>query len=55
MKIFILLKRISEMSIIHQFSWYTFGQIFVQLFSFLGVIITARYLGPTNLGLYSFV
>lgn len=36
-------------------SWYTIGQISVQVFSFLGVIFTARYLGPVNLGLYSFV
>lgn len=41
--------------ILKEVSWYTFGQIGVQVFAFLGVIVTARYLGPTNLGLYSFV
>lgn len=43
------------MGVFHQLSWYTAGQIFIQLFAFLGVVITSRYLGPTNVGLYSFV
>ncbi len=47
--------RITTHSVFQQLSWYTLGQIAVQIFAFLGVIITSRYLGPTNLGLYSFV
>lgn len=38
-----------------QLSWYATGQLAVQFFSFFGVIVTSRYLGPTNVGLYSFV
>lgn len=49
------MKEYGKHTIAHQMSWYTLGQIAVQLFSFLGVIFTARYLGPVNLGLYSFV
>ncbi len=41
--------------ILKEVSWYMVGQIAIQAFAFLGVIVTARYLGPTNLGLYSFV
>jgi O-antigen/teichoic acid export membrane protein len=47
--------RIMTHSIFRQLSWYTIGQVAVQIFAFLGVIITSRYLGPTNVGLYSFV
>lgn len=36
------------------FSWYTFAQIVIQIISFLSAIIVSRYLGPINLGLYSF-
>ena len=41
--------------IFKELSWYTFAQVFIQAASFLSVIIVSRYLGPTNLGLYSFV
>jgi O-antigen/teichoic acid export membrane protein len=41
--------------VFRQLQWYMIGQIAVQVFSFLGVIVTSRYLGPTNVGLYSFV
>lgn len=41
--------------VVRQFSWYAVGQLAVQIFSFLGVVITSRYLGPSSLGLYSFV
>lgn len=44
-----------SLRIFHQLSWYAIGQVAIQIFSFLGVIITSRYLGPTNVGLYSFV
>ncbi|MFA5132119.1 MAG: oligosaccharide flippase family protein [Candidatus Paceibacterota bacterium] len=38
-----------------ELSWYTLAQVFIQGASFISVIIVSRYLGPTNLGLYSFV
>ncbi len=47
--------RITTHSVFRQISWYMIGQLTVQIFAFLGVIITSRYLGPTNVGLYSFV
>jgi O-antigen/teichoic acid export membrane protein len=47
--------RVTSHSVFRQLSWYTIGQLAVQAFSFLGVIVTSRYLGPTNVGLYSFV
>ncbi len=37
-----------------EISWYTAAQIITQFFAFIGVSIVSRYLGPTNLGLYSF-
>ena len=49
--ILIFLKR----PILKEISWYMVGQIGVQIFAFLGVLTTARYLGPINIGLYSFV
>lgn len=48
-------KRIKELSFIRQASWYAGGQITAQIFSFLSVLVTSRYLGPTNVGLASFV
>lgn len=41
--------------IFKELSWYTFAQFFIQGASFISVIIVSRYLGPINLGLYSFV
>lgn len=38
-----------------QMSWYTLGQVVTQLFSFMGIVLISRYLGPSQLGLYSFV
>lgn len=38
-----------------EFSWYGLSQISTQVFAFLGVMFTARYLGPINTGLSSFV
>jgi O-antigen/teichoic acid export membrane protein len=49
------LKNILQRSIFKELSWYTSAQIIVQLMSFISVIIIARYLGPSNLGLYSFI
>ncbi|MEN9337878.1 MAG: hypothetical protein RIQ41_192 [Candidatus Parcubacteria bacterium] len=45
----------TTLPIFGQLSWYTIGQVCVQGFSFFGVIVTSRYLGPVNVGLYSFV
>lgn len=39
---------------VNELSWYLFGQILVQASSFVSAIIVSRYLGPTNLGLFSF-
>lgn len=41
--------------ILKELSWYTGAQVFIQGASFVSVVIVSRYLGPTNLGLYSFV
>lgn len=51
----IYINSLLKKSILKEISWYTLGQIFIQIFAFLGVIVTSRYLGPTNIGLYSFV
>lgn len=37
-----------------EISWYTTAQLITQLCAFIGVSLISRYLGPTNLGLYSF-
>lgn len=50
----IYLETIFERPIFKELSWYTVAQILVLSFSFLGVIIISRYLGPSQLGLYSF-
>ncbi len=49
------IKSILIRPIFKELSWYTFAQVFIQGASFLSVIIVSRYLGPTNLGVYSFV
>lgn len=51
----ILLQRVLQRPIFKELSWYFMAQVVVQAISFFSVIIVARYLGPTNLGLYSFV
>lgn len=51
----IYINTLLKKSILKEISWYTLGQIFIQIFAFLGVIVTSRYLGPANIGLYSFV
>jgi PST family polysaccharide transporter len=50
-----LLKSLLKRDVFKQLSWYTLAQIVVQGVAFLSAIIVTRYLGPTNLGLYSFV
>lgn len=49
------LKMTSQRPIFKELSWYTFAQVFIQGASFVSVVIVSRYLGPVNLGLYSFV
>lgn len=49
------IKTILERPIFRELSWYTSAQIIVQGFSFFGVIVVSRYLGPSQLGLYAFV
>lgn len=46
---------ISHSQTFKHFSWYTLAQIVVQGVGFLSAVIVSRYLGPTNLGLLSFV
>jgi O-antigen/teichoic acid export membrane protein len=50
-----LFKALFKGSFLKELSWYTSAQIIVQISAFLSAIIIARYLGPTNLGLLSFV
>lgn len=50
-----LFKSLFKQDIFKQLSWYTFAQIVVQGSAFFSAIIVTRYLGPSNLGLYSFV
>lgn len=49
------LKSFFKQDIFKQLSWYTFAQLIVQGSAFLSAIIVTRYLGPSNLGIYSFV
>ncbi len=51
----LLTKNFLNRPILKEMSWYTLGQFFIQIFTFLGVLLTSRYFGPTNLGIYSFV
>jgi len=48
------IKELLSLSIVKEMSFYSASQVVVQAASFLGVILVGRYLGPTNLGLYSF-
>ncbi len=50
-----LLQETLKRPIFRELSWYSLAQVFIQGTSFLSVIIVSRYLGPTNLGVYSFV
>lgn len=50
-----LLNKLTKTSVFKQLSWYTLAQIIVQVVAFLSAVIVSRYLGPSNLGLYSFV
>lgn len=50
-----LQKNIFGLKILKEISWYTIGQTIVQGVALFSAIIVSRYLGPVNLGLYSFV
>ncbi len=50
-----LQKNFFGVKIFQDLSWYTLGQIIVQGVAFFSAVIVSRYLGPINLGLYSFV
>jgi len=49
------LQDILSLSAFREASWYTFSNFIAQGLSFLGILFVSRYLGPANLGLYSFV
>lgn len=51
----VFFKKNLKTNVFKQLSWYTAAQIVVQVVAFLSAIVVSRYLGPTNLGLYSFV
>ncbi len=42
-------------NIIREGSYYIFSQIIIQICSLVNVLVVSRYLGPTSVGLYSFV
>lgn len=46
---------ILSLSAFREVGWYTFSNFTAQVLSFVGMLFVSRYLGPTNLGLYSFV
>lgn len=48
-------KHFFGVKLFQEISWYTLGQIIVQVVAFFSAVIVTRYLGPINLGLYSFV
>jgi O-antigen/teichoic acid export membrane protein len=41
--------------VIREFSWYALSNFTAQGLSFISILFVSRYLGPTNLGLFSFV
>lgn len=47
-------QQIASRGIVRDVSWYTFANFSSTLFGFIGVLFVSRYLGPVNLGLYSF-
>ena len=50
-----MIKKLLERNIVKEAVWYTSANAVVQICSLLGVLFVSRYLGPTNLGIYSFV
>lgn len=44
-----------QTGLFRRLSWYTLASVVVQGASFVSAVIVSRYLGPANLGLYSFV
>lgn len=41
--------------VVKEFSWYALSNFTAQALSFVSILFVSRYLGPVNLGLYSFV
>ncbi len=50
-----MIQKILSKKIFKDAAWYTIANIVIQVSSLVGVLFVSRYLGPTNLGLYSFV
>jgi O-antigen/teichoic acid export membrane protein len=50
-----MLKKLLQRKIVQDSMLYTIANVVVQLSSLVGVLFVSRYLGPTNLGIYSFV
>lgn len=49
------IKTALKTSLFRRLSWYTLASVVVQGSSFVSAVVVSRYLGPSNLGLYSFV
>ena len=49
------LKNLFKKRIIQDTLWYSATNVIIQISSLIGVLFVSRYLGPTNLGLYSFL
>ena len=49
------MRKIFSLAAFRELSWHSMSQFYGQMLSFLGVMLVSRYLGPVNLGLYSFV
>jgi O-antigen/teichoic acid export membrane protein len=50
-----MLKKLLQRKVVQDSMLYTIANVVVQLSSLVGVLFVSRYLGPTNLGIYSFV
>ncbi len=49
------LTHLKSRPIVKEFSWYALSNFTAQALSFVSILFVSRYLGPVNLGLYSFV
>lgn len=49
------MEKLFKRKVVQDGAWYTLANIVTQLSSLVGVLFVSRYLGPTNLGIYSFV
>ena len=50
-----IIQKIKRKRVVRDAFWYTLANIVMQLSSLLGVLFVSRYLGPVNVGLYSFI